>query len=52
MIILIKKNNGKIATFLTEWDIFLYFTLYFGHLQFQSIPLLMCNPFLNNPSDL
>ena len=35
MIILIKENNGKIATFLTEWDLLFYilqiyiFTLYF-----------------------
>ena len=35
MIILIKENNGKIATFLTEWDILFDILLYiFGHFQF------------------
>ena len=53
MIIFIKENNGKIATFLTEWDLLFDILLYiFSHLQFQSFPLVKCNPFLNNPPDL
>ena len=41
------------ATFLTEWDLLFEILLYiFGHLQFQSFPLVKRNQFLSNPPDL